>query len=100
MKSLAINQELDDVNYEFNPDEFIGYPMNNVPPSPIKEVDTPEHTSNGPGKDDSFTTAKEDSFDLSSLELGKISEEMEKILAQLDYTDKQTVRYQPELIIR
>ena len=66
--------------------------MNNVnPPSPIPEDDTPDYTSNGPGIDDSFTTAKEESFDLSSLELGKLSEQMEQILAQLDYTDPQTV---------
>ena len=66
--------------------------MNSLsPPSPIIEVDTPEHTPNPPGNDDSFTTAKDESFELSSLELGKISEQMEIILAQLDKSDKQTV---------
>ncbi|KAI6658548.1 Lethal(2) giant larvae protein-like protein 1-like [Oopsacas minuta] len=83
LKSLAINQEFDDA--EFPTEDLIGHNMEHVLPSPIKEVETPEHTPNGPETaEESFMTAKSESFDLSTLELGKISREMEVILAELN----------------
>ena len=95
LKSLAINQNFDGTDCDFNAEEFTGFQMNKEPPSPIKEsvtpLQTPEHTSNGPDTaDDSFMTAKNESFDLSNLDLGKISREMEDILAELTSGEEQT----------
>ena len=87
---MAINQNFDGTECDFTSEEFTGFQINIDHPSPVKEIDTPldtpqtpEHTPNGPDStEDSFLTAKNESFDLSNLELGKISREMEDFLAE------------------
>ena len=80
MKSLAIEQNFDGTECDFNAEEFTGFLINNEHPSPIKEtvtpLETPEHTPNGPDNtEDSFLQLRMNPS--ICLELGKISREME-----------------------